>query len=131
MTKSYHLKTQHSSPITLNSLILRKFDIRILMSYNTIQVKISELVWEDWHIEHIAARHSVEPMEVEEACFEDENARVLRGKGGREEKLYYVLGKTLKGRYLFIVVKRLGKCKAKVITAREMNASENRRYNIL
>lgn len=94
-------------------------------------MKISELVWEDWYIEHIAARHSVKPIEVEEACFEDENARVLRGKGGREKKLYYVLGKTLRGRYLFIVVKRLGKGKAKVITARDMNAAEKRRYNIL
>ncbi|MBI2485904.1 MAG: BrnT family toxin [Deltaproteobacteria bacterium] len=101
------------------------------MSYNTIYLKIVELVWEEWHIEHIAARHNVKRGEAEEACFEDENARVLRGKGRREGMLYYVLGKTLRGRCLFIVVKHLGKGKAKVITARDMNPSEKRRYNIL
>jgi len=48
-----------------------------------------------------------------------------------EEKLYYILGKTLGGRYLFIVVKPRGKGKAKVITARDMNDLEKRRYSIL
>ena len=99
-------------------------------------MKIIELVWEEWHVEHIAAEHNVRPREVEEACFEvvrlsspqDENIRVLRGKGRGKEKLYYVLGKTLGGRHLHIVVKPLGKGKAKVITARDMNESEKRRY---
>jgi len=94
-------------------------------------VKIVELVWEEWHLEHIAIKHKVRPREVEEACFEGESARVLRGRGRGEEKLYYILGKTLGGRYLFIVVKPRGKGKAKVITARDMNDLEKRRYSIL
>jgi uncharacterized DUF497 family protein len=91
-------------------------------------VKILELVWEEWHIEHIEAKHKIRPREVEEACFEDESVRVLRGKGRGKDKLYYVLGKTFGGRHLFIVVKPIGKSKAKVITARDMNGSEKRKY---
>ncbi|MGH7909067.1 MAG: BrnT family toxin [Thermodesulfobacteriota bacterium] len=94
-------------------------------------MKIIELVWEEWHLEHIAAKHEIRPREVEEACYEDQSARVLRGRGKGEEKLYYILGKTLGGRYLFIVIKPLGKGKAKVITARDMNDSEKRKYRIL
>ena len=91
-------------------------------------MKIIELVWKEWHVEHIAARHNVRPSEVEEACFEDENIRVLRGKGRGKEKLYYVLGRTLGGRDLRVVIKLLGKGKAKVITARDMDDSEKKLY---
>lgn len=87
-------------------------------------MNIVELVWEEWYVEHIAARHNIRPSEVEEACFEDENIRVLRGKGTAKEKLYHVLGKTLGGRHLHIVVKALGKGKAKVITAGDMDDSK-------
>ncbi|MER3447838.1 MAG: hypothetical protein C4291_13855 [Candidatus Dadabacteria bacterium] len=87
-------------------------------------MKIVELVWEEWHVEHIVSRYSVRPSEIEEACFEDESIRVLRGQEG----LYYVLGKTLRDRYLHIVIKPTGKGKAKVITARDMNGSEKRLY---
>ena len=85
-------------------------------------------MWEDWHVEHIAAKHNISPREVEEACFDDGSVKVLRGKGKWEEKLYYILGTTLGGRYLFIVVKPLGKGKAKVITAINMNNTEKRKY---
>ncbi|MGH7901686.1 MAG: hypothetical protein ACRENZ_08100 [Thermodesulfobacteriota bacterium] len=91
-------------------------------------MKIIELVWEEWHVEHIAAKHKIRPREVEEACFEDESVGVLRGKGKGEEKPYYILGKTLGGGYLFIVIKPLGKAKAKVITARDMSHAEKRKY---
>ena len=77
-------------------------------------MKIVELVWEEWHVEHIVSRYSVRPSEIEEACFEDESIRVL--------------GKTLRDRYLHIVIKPTGKGKAKVITARDMNGSEKRLY---
>jgi len=31
-------------------------------------VRIDELIWDDWNVEHIAG-HDVEPEEVEEVCF--------------------------------------------------------------
>lgn len=91
-------------------------------------MKIVEIIWEEWHVEHITDKHNVGPWEVEEACFEDENNIVLKGKGGRRGRLYYILGKTTGGRHLHIVVKSLEKGKAKVITARNMSEAEKRRY---
>ena len=32
-------------------------------------MRIDELLWDDWNIEHIAG-HGVEPDEVEEACYD-------------------------------------------------------------
>jgi len=91
-------------------------------------MNITKLAWEDLHVRYIADKHNISPREVEEVCFENENLKILREK---EMRNYYVLGKTLGGRYLFIVVKPLGNGKAKVIAARDINDSEKTKYGIL
>jgi len=61
-------------------------------------MKIHELVWTEDRIEHIA-RHGVTPEEVEETCFG--LSFVQHGKSEGEKPVYYVLGQTAAGRYLF------------------------------
>lgn len=84
-------------------------------------VHITELVWDEGNISHIA-KHRVTVREVEEVCFS------LRSFVFRRGQRYVVLGQTKAGRYLFVAVDRVEGHKGKVVTAREMDDSEKRRY---
>ena len=46
----------------------------------------------------------------------------------RTESVYYVLGQTFAGRYLFSVIIYFGKSRGYVVTARDMTKNEKRRY---
>lgn len=92
--------------------------------------KLSRLVWTDENIEHIA-RHQVTPEEVEEVCFSEQAPLVRRGRGSQRRgsrRLYYILGQTESGRYLFIVLRLLEKGDGWVVTARDMDSSERKMY---
>jgi len=84
-------------------------------------VKIDELLWEDERIEHIA-RHNVNPKEVEDVCF---GLHLSEKAGGRK---YILSGQSLEGRYLNVVVERLGKGLFRPVTAFEMSENYKRRY---
>lgn len=66
------------------------------------------------------------PNEVEEVCFG--NSFVQRAKSQGENPVYYVLGQTDIGRYLFCVVIQLPDGKGYMVTARPMTDKERRRY---
>jgi len=87
-------------------------------------LRLIELVWREEDVEHIA-RHHVDPQEVEDVCFSTSH-HIETGRGGGG--VYYVTGQTEAGRYLFVVVRYLGRGRAKVITAREMDDRERVRY---
>lgn len=89
-------------------------------------MKIREFIWPQDRVDHIA-RHGVSPEAVEEACFG--NAFVRRGKSQGANPVYYVLGQTVAGRYLFCVVIHLPDGRAYPVTARVMSDKEKRRYN--
>lgn len=86
---------------------------------------IHEFVWPEERIEHIAL-HGVAPEEVEEACFG--RPWVRRAKSEGENPVYYILGQTAAGRYLFCVVIAFPDGKGYPVTARDMTAKEKRRY---
>ena len=88
-------------------------------------MRIDALVWPQERIEHIA-RHGVAPEEVEQACFG--RSLVLRAKSEGENPVYYVLGQTESGRYLFCVIIRFPDGNGYPVTAREMTAKEKARY---
>jgi uncharacterized DUF497 family protein len=88
-------------------------------------MRIDELIWPKERIEPIA-RHGVAPEEVEEVCFG--SSLVLRAKSEGEHPVYYVLGQTEAGRYLFCVVIQFPDRNGYPVTAREMTAKEKRRY---
>jgi uncharacterized DUF497 family protein len=81
--------------------------------------------WPDERIEHIA-RHAVTPEEVEEVCFG--HSLVLRTKSEGPNPVYYVLGQTDAGRYLFCVVIAFPDGNGYPITARSMTDKEKRRF---
>lgn len=88
-------------------------------------MRIQEFVWPEDRIDHIA-RHGVTPEEVEEVCFGP--ALVQRAKSEGENPVYYVLGQTAAGRYLFCVAIHFPDGKGYPVTAREMTDKEKRRY---
>lgn len=86
----------------------------------------NKIEWRTDRVHHIAERHGVTPIEVEEVCFGD--PLVVRGPGKKRKRLYYALGQTVTGRYLFVVLKPLGKGSALPITARDMTPAQRQRY---
>lgn len=88
-------------------------------------MRIYQLIWNQDRIEHIA-RHSIIPEEVEETCFGV--ALILRAKSQGENPVYYVLGQTQAGRYLFCVVISFPDGKGYPVTARPMTNKEKQRY---
>ncbi len=81
---------------------------------------VSSIKWTVESIEHIT-RHAVKPEEVEEACFNEDDAPLIRSG---KENLHYVFGKTCAGRFLFVVIRFIRHGEVKIITARDMNAWE-------
>ena len=88
-------------------------------------MRIRQLLWPRDRIEHIS-RHDVTPEEVEQACFG--RPLVQRAKSRGENPVYYVLGQTDAGRYLFSVVIQFPGGKGYPVTARSMTENEKRRY---
>lgn len=88
-------------------------------------MKIYELIWNQDRIDHIA-QHSVTSKEVEETCFGI--ALVQRAKSEGENPVYYILGQTSAGRYLFCVVIQFPGGRGYPVTARAMTDKEKRRY---
>ena len=88
-------------------------------------MRIYEFIWNEDRIDHIA-RHSVYPEEVEETCFGI--ALVQRAKSEGDNPVYYVLGQTEAGRYLFCVVIQFPDGRGYPVTARTMTDKEKQRY---
>jgi uncharacterized DUF497 family protein len=88
-------------------------------------MQIHQFLWPQDRIEHIAD-HGVTPAEVEEVCFG--RSLVLKAKSEGQNPVYYVLGRTDAGRYLFCVVIVFPDGNGYPVTARPMTNAEKRRY---
>jgi uncharacterized DUF497 family protein len=88
-------------------------------------MKIYQIIWPEDRIEHIA-NHGITPGEVEETCFG--TAFIQRAKSHGKNPVYYVLGQTASGRYLFCVVIQFPDGRGYPVTARPMTDKEKRRY---
>jgi len=84
-------------------------------------VVVSGFEWDDDNIFHIE-RHAFTPEAVEEVFAGDHKVRQTR------QKRYIALGETLDGRLTFVVFRRLSAGLVRVITARDMDASERRLF---
>jgi len=89
---------------------------------------IDDIIWLDRIVEKLAWKHNVLPSEVEEVLGGE--CRVFRKEKGKVEgeHLYNALGKTEAGRFLSVFfIRKLGS-KALIVTARDMNERERKRY---
>ena len=87
---------------------------------------ISEILWPEDRIEHIAIHHIV-PPEVEEICFG--KPMVLRTKQQGPNPVYLAFGQTARGRYLLCIIIQFPDGKGYPVTAREMTLKEKTRFN--
>ncbi len=88
-------------------------------------MRITDLIWPADRVTHIG-KHGIRPAEVEEVCFG--KPLVLRGKSAGKNPIYYVLGQTSGGRYLFCVVIAFPDSKGYPVSARPMTEKEERRF---
>jgi len=88
-------------------------------------MNIYEIIWSEDQIKHIA-QHNVQPEEFEEVCFGQPLS--LRTKSEGQNPVYYVLGQTNSGRYLFCVIIQFPDGKGYPVTARQMTKKEKAKY---
>lgn len=84
--------------------------------------RIEGFIWEDWVVDKLDWKHSVDPQEVEEAFF-NPPYKVRRTSQGK----HLLYGRTQSGRYLFVVYVWQDES-VKVITARDMTSMERKYY---
>ncbi len=92
-------------------------------------MKINRLIWLDQYLIKFEVKHSVYQDEVREVLFSNPRIRrVGKGKYRREEHLYAAYGQTQEGRYLTIFFIRKSGNEALIISARDMDNKERKRY---
>jgi len=84
---------------------------------------IESLEIDDHILDKIESKHSIIFSKVEEACLSDKR-HVRKSKEG----LYKLFSQTDAGRYILVVLIKLGNGSWKVVTAREMTDSERQLY---
>jgi len=89
---------------------------------------IEDIIWLERIVEKLAWKHAVLPSEVEQVL--SGKCRIFKKEKGRVEgeHLYNALGKTETGRYLSVFFIRKLDNRALIVTARDMNNNERRRY---
>lgn len=89
---------------------------------------INGFIWLETIVEKLASKHAVSTDEVLQVFEEDALFRWVESGLHEDEDVYSALGRTHGGRYLivFFIFKTDGR--ALVISAREMTASEKKRY---
>ena len=89
---------------------------------------LDDIIWLDTIVEKFAWKHGVLPHEVEEVLTG--KCRIFKRESGKieGEDLYNALGRTKRGHYLSVFFIRKLDNKALIITARDMNKRERKRY---
>ena len=91
-------------------------------------MKISGIIWLEEIIEKIERKHRVRQDEVREILKSSSHFRFVEKGHRRGENVYSALGQTRAGRYLIVFFVRKRTQHALVVSARDMTASERRRY---
>ncbi|MBE2220855.1 MAG: BrnT family toxin [Anaerolineae bacterium] len=92
-------------------------------------MKIIGLIWLDQYVEKLLTKHGVAQYEVEDIFYR--HPRIEKAGRGhvQGENLYRALGQTEDGRYLIVIfIFKPSEQKALVISARDMDRKERKRY---
>jgi uncharacterized DUF497 family protein len=91
-------------------------------------VYIDDFIWLPDIIEKLEIKHRVSPEEVEEVFFNRPHFRFVEKGHVAGEDVYVALGQTDGGRYLSVFFIHKPGNLALVVSARDMDAAERRRY---
>jgi len=89
---------------------------------------IEDIIWLDPVIDKIESKHRVIPEEVEEVFYNGPRYRKAQKGKYEGEDLYYAYGQTDNGRYLVVVFVYKRTKDALIISARDMDEKERKRY---
>lgn len=89
---------------------------------------IDDFIWLPDIVEKLAAKHNVTENEVEEVFFNRPHFRFLESGYRPGEDVYGVLGQTDGGRYLIVFFIYKPDRLALILSARDMDEKERRRY---
>ena len=91
-------------------------------------MKLSGIIWLEEIVEKIERKHHVTQDEVREILSGSSHFRFVEKGHQRGENVYAALGPTSAGRYLIVFFVRKKTGQALPISARDMSASERKRY---
>jgi uncharacterized DUF497 family protein len=91
-------------------------------------VRIDDIVWLPSILEKLSRKHNVEQEEVEEVFFNRPQYRFIEAGYRPGEDVYSAGGQTDAGRYLivFFILKSMNS--ALIVSARDMDSKERKRY---
>ncbi len=91
-------------------------------------MKISDFIWFPAIVEKIEVKHAVTPEEAEEVFFNLPRYRFVESGHRKGDNVYSAAGQTDAGRYLlvFFIYKLPGS--ALILSARDMDSKERKRY---
>lgn len=91
-------------------------------------IQVDEFIWLRDIVDKLLEKHGVSPLEAEQVFFNYPRYRFHEKGRVQGENMYTALGQTDNGRYLvvFFILKPNGR--ALVISARDMDRSERKRY---
>ena len=89
---------------------------------------INDIIWLEHVVDKIESKHHVSTEEVEEVFYNQPKYRKAQKGKFQGEYLYYAYGRTDSGRYLFIVFIYKKTRDALIISARDMDNNERKRY---
>ena len=91
-------------------------------------MEIRELIFLDKIVEKLARKHRIKPQEVEEIFIQSPKIRFVEKGYRKNENVYAALGQTYAGRYLIVFFVYKQNENALILSARDMDNAERRRY---
>lgn len=92
-------------------------------------MKITGFIWLEQFVEKLLVKHRVEPYEVEDVFYNQPHIAKANRGNVQGEDVYRALGQTDDGRYLIVIfIYKPSEQKALVISARDMDRKERKRY---
>ena len=90
---------------------------------------IIDIIWLEQIVDKLASKHHVSMSEVEEVLMNAKHFRFIsRGRKVRNENVYAAYGQTNAGRFLSMFFIYKSGNKALIISARDMDTKERKRY---
>jgi hypothetical protein len=91
-------------------------------------MKIDDFIWLPDIVDKLAVKHHVTQDEVEEVFFNQPRYRFVEYGHRPGDDIYSVLGQTDAGRYLVVFFIHKTDARALILSARDMDRKERRRY---
>ncbi|MCP4664312.1 MAG: BrnT family toxin [bacterium] len=91
-------------------------------------MQIVDIIWLPSVIDKLAWKHNILPEEIEEVLFDKPGYRKVQKGHIPGEDLYSALGQTHSGRYLIVFFVYKATREALILSARDMEPKERRRF---